>query len=132
MAVAERGTATKRVLIVDDEPQVAETLAEHLGDRYAVEVVADGTAALGAVTRTRPDVVLLDMNMPGLTGLEVLRRLQAIDAAIPVIMITATEDTSAVAEALRSGAFSYIPKPFSGKYVHHLVAAALEVARPPR
>ncbi len=117
----------KRVLIVDDEIAIAETLAEHakhLGE-CAVELAFNGADALKAVARARPDLVLLDMNMPGMSGLEVLRQLRTIDSAIPVIMITATTDDAAVADALRAGAFSYIPKPFSGRYIQNLIAAAL-------
>jgi CheY-like chemotaxis protein len=115
-----------RVLIVDDEPSIAALLGEYVGLLHAaVEIAANGAAAIAAVVRARPDLVLLDMNMPGMSGLEVLRRLRALDATIPVILITATADDSAVAEALKAGAFSYIPKPFNLNYVQHLVTAAL-------
>jgi CheY-like chemotaxis protein len=119
-----------RILIVDDEPSVAEVLGEFVSDIGTVEIAGDGAAALAAAIRTRPDLVLLDMNMPGMSGLEVLRRLSALDARIPVIVITATADDAAIAGALKAGAFSYIPKPFTAKYVHHLVTAALAKARP--
>ena len=122
-----------RVLIVDDERQVAELLQECVGPDYAAEIALRGADALAAARRARPDVVLLDVNMPGMSGVEVLHELRTLDATIPVIMVTATPDHSAVAEALRLGAFSYIPKPFSVKYIKHLVAAALtERARGPR
>jgi DNA-binding response OmpR family regulator len=119
-----------RVLIVDDEPSIAQVLAEFVSDLATVEIASNGPAAITAALRTRPDVVLLDMNMPGMSGLDVLRHLSAIDASIPVILITATEDDTAIADALKAGAFSYIPKPFHGRYVQHLVSAALAKARP--
>ncbi|MBI1734985.1 MAG: response regulator [Candidatus Rokubacteria bacterium] len=119
----------RRVLIVDDERTIAETLAECVGPDYRVELASDGTQALAAVRRERPDVILLDVNMPGLTGVEVLQRVRAMDASIPVIMITATPDYGAVTEALALGAFSYIPKPFSVKYVQNLVSAAVTGGR---
>jgi DNA-binding NtrC family response regulator len=112
------------VLIVDDERSVAEVLKECIGDDYAAEIALNGDAALAAARRARPDVVLLDVNMPGLSGVEVLRQLKAMDESIAVIMVTATPDHAAVAEALRLGAFSYIPKPFSVKYIQNLVEAA--------
>ena len=115
----------KRILIVDDEASIAETLRDHLARDHAVEVVSNGDEALAAVSRARPNVVLLDMNMPGMSGLEVLKRLQQIDATIPVIMVTGTDDVPAVGEALKLGAFSYVPKPFAAEYIRHLVAAAL-------
>lgn len=114
-----------RVLIVDDEPSIAQVLAEFVAEIAEVETAPDGRTALAAVIRERPDLVLLDMNMPGMSGLEVLRKLATIDATIPVILITATADDGAIADALRAGAFSYIPKPFNGRYIQHLVTAAL-------
>lgn len=119
-----------RVLIVDDERSIAQVLAEFVSELATVEIATDGPAALAAVVRTRPDVVLLDMNMPGMSGLDVLRKLSSLDASIPVILITATADDGAIADALKAGAFSYIPKPFHGRYVQHLVTAALANARP--
>jgi DNA-binding NtrC family response regulator len=118
-------TSPKRVLIVDDEPQIADVLAEALTGQHTVEIAANGPDALSAVARARPDLVLLDMNMPGMSGLDVLQSLQVIDRTIRVIMVTATGDNDAIAASLSAGAFSYIPKPFNVKYIQHLVAAAL-------
>jgi DNA-binding NtrC family response regulator len=118
-----------RVLVVDDEIQVAETLAECVGRFAEVEVVTRGADALEALGRARSPVVLLDMSMPGMSGLEVLRRIRETDPTIVVLMITASEDTFAIGEALELGAFSYIPKPFKLEYVEHLVTAALSKAR---
>ena len=114
-----------RVLIVDDERHIAELLRDCVGEGYATEIALRGADGLAAARRARPDVVLLDVNMPGMSGVEVLQELRALDATIPVIMVTATPDHDAVAEALRLGAFSYIPKPFNVKYIQHLVAAAV-------
>ena len=114
-----------RVLIVDDEPPVAELLKECVGRRHVAEIALDGAAAIEAARRARPDLVLLDVNMPGMSGVEVLQQLRAMDESIAVIMVTATADHTAVAEALRLGAFSYIPKPFNVKYIQNLVEAAL-------
>jgi DNA-binding response OmpR family regulator len=122
---AKSKTTPKRVLIVDDDAAVAAVLAEHLSDAYAVEIVSNGSQALDAVRRARPDLVLLDLNMPGLSGLDVLRRLRAMDARLPVLIVTGTSDDALIGETIRSGGFSYIRKPFSTKYLLHMVAAAL-------
>lgn len=104
---------------------IAETLRDCLAPQYAAELAGDGTAALASLARSRPALVLLDMNMPGLSGLDVLSRIRATAPTVPVIMVTATEDHASISAALRLGAFGYIPKPFSEKYIRHLVAAAI-------
>jgi DNA-binding response OmpR family regulator len=116
----------RRILIVEDEPRVAAAMRELLDDEYIVDVAQDGEAGLAAASQVRPDLVLLDINMPGMSGLEVLRRLRNRDSSLPVIMITGTDDDFSITTALMRGAFAYIPKPCSGEYLLHLVSAALE------
>jgi CheY-like chemotaxis protein len=87
-----RGEAVTRVLVVDDDPDVAELLAEVFrgaGDQYAVDIAGDGPAALVAAGRQRPDVVLMDIGMPGMNGVEVLKVLRNRDLSIQVIMVSA-------------------------------------------
>jgi len=115
----------RRVLIVDDEPLILEVLSEHFKVDFDVETAPNGADALGAVLRQRPDVVLLDINMPGINGLQVLRDIKKVDAKIPVIMVTANDQIAAAEEALKNGAFAYLPKPFHLQYAQHLVEAAL-------
>jgi DNA-binding NtrC family response regulator len=69
--------------------------------------------------------MFLDIAMPGINGLEVLKAVKELDPTIPVIMITASTDTALTGEAIKQGAFSYLPKPFDVRYLDHLVAAAL-------
>jgi CheY-like chemotaxis protein len=118
--------ARSRVLIVDDEPRIAELLRDCLGDDYRCELVHSGMEALVAVASERPDVVLLDVSMPGMNGIEVLRRLKVIDPSLPVIMITATDNSAQIAQTTIFGALGYIPKPFTVAYVQHLVATAVQ------
>ena len=112
-----------QILIVEDDHRVCELLSDVLTPEHAVTVAADGEAAFASLPRVRPDVVLLDVNLPGMSGLEVLKRLRALDPTLPVIMITGTADEVAVTMALKRGAFAYVPKPFNVEYVKHLVAA---------
>ena len=123
-------SGTRTILIVDDEPAVREMLVtffeHHYGPRgYVVETAADGAAALAAVRRRRPALVLLDIEMPGMDGVVALRSIRAIDPRIPVIMVTGSESTHVAADTIKGGAFSYLPKPVKLRYLDHLAAAAL-------
>ena len=118
----------KRVLIVDDEPELTDVVREYLQDSYEVEVANSGTAALLAAQRQRPDVVFLDINMPGPSGVEVLKQLRRADPTVQVIMVTVNTEVSVVQECLQEGAFAYVPKPFDLKYVEHMAALATEMS----
>jgi DNA-binding response OmpR family regulator len=122
-----------RLLIVDDEEPVVEVLSDYFtGQGYQVGTARNGTEALAAVRRTRPDLVMLDVRMPGIDGVEVLRRIRALDGALPVIMVTANEDVALARETLKLGAFDYVPKPFDFAHLDRTVAAALAQAGGPR
>ncbi|MBI1734914.1 MAG: response regulator [Candidatus Rokubacteria bacterium] len=113
-----------RILIVEDDRRISSLLADLLRSDHAVRVVDDGETAVATLTADRPDVVLLDVNLPGVSGLEVLKYVRAFDPRVPVIMITGTSDEVAITTALMRGAFAYIPKPFNVEYVKHLIAVA--------
>ena len=123
--------STRRLLIVDDEPLILEVLSEHFSPEYVVDTALNGADALGAILRARPDVVMLDINMPRMNGVEVLKDIKQIDDSIAVIMVTANEQVAMAAEALRNGAFGYVPKPFDFRYLDHMLATILD-RRPPR
>jgi DNA-binding NtrC family response regulator len=125
--MAESGR--RRLLIVDDEPLILEVLSEHFKAEYDVETALNGADALGAIVRTRPDVVMLDINMPRMNGVEVLKDIKQIDDSIAVIMVTANEQVSLAAEALKSGAFGYVPKPFDFRYLNHMLATIFDQPR---
>ena len=119
----------RRLLIVDDEPLILEVLTEHFKGEYEVETALNGADALGAILRERPDIVLLDINMPRMNGVQVLKDIKQIDDSIAVIMVTASEQVTMAAEALRSGAFGYVPKPFDFRYLDHMLATILTSRR---
>jgi len=105
-----------KILIVDDESINVELMSRLMSRaNYAVATAANGEAALQAVVRDKPDVILLDVNMPGLSGLEVCRALRsdAATAAIPVIMVTAKAEETDRIVGLELGADDYVAKPFS-------------------
>ena len=121
--------ARRRVLVVDDEPLILEVLAEHFKSEFDVETAPNGADALGAILRQRPDVVLLDINMPRMNGVAVLRDIKQIDESIPVIMVTANEQVQLAAESLKAGAFGYVPKPFDFRYLDHMLATIMDKPR---
>ena len=104
-----------RVLVVDDDPALAEMLTIVLrGEGFDTAVVGDGTRALPAVRDLRPDVVLLDLMLPGKDGNEVCRQIRA-ESGVPIVMLTAKSDTVDVVLGLESGADDYVVKPFKPK-----------------
>jgi DNA-binding NtrC family response regulator len=115
----------RRILVVDDEQEIIDILHEHFAKECDVETAADGMQALAMVRARRPDVIFLDINLPGISGVEVLKAVKELDEAIPVVMMTANDDNALAAEAIKHGAFSYVPKPFDLRYMDHLLAAAL-------
>jgi len=101
-----------RVLIVDDDLALAEMLGIVLShEGLDVSHVADGSSAIAAFRDQRPDLVLLDVMLPGIDGLEVCRRIRA-ESGVPIVMLTAKTDTVDVVVGLESGADDYVVKPF--------------------
>jgi two-component system, OmpR family, response regulator MprA len=104
----------ERVLVVDDDPPLQRMLARTLGaEGYAVSVAADGGAALAEAERSLPDVIVLDVAMPGMDGLAVCRRLRAKGMTAPVLMLTARDAVPDRVRGLEAGADDYLVKPFA-------------------
>jgi DNA-binding NtrC family response regulator len=122
--------AIKTVLIVDDEPAIVRMLKDALGlfrhdHAYKVETVGDGMDALAALRREPFDLILLDMYMPRMTGLELLEEMRRLKVQTPVLMLTGNDDARSAADALAGGIFAYIPKPFDLQHLEHLVSLAV-------
>jgi DNA-binding NtrC family response regulator len=101
-----------KVLLVDDEVEFASALAERLQLRnYSVQTANNALEALGLVYKDRPDVVILDLRIPGMDGIETLKTIKKFDPTIEVIMLTGHGDVQSVQEGMTSGAFEYIMKP---------------------
>jgi two-component system response regulator MtrA len=114
-----------RVLVVDDDPALAEMLTIVLrGEGFDTAVVADGPRALPAVRELRPDVVLLDLMLPGMNGIDVCRAIRA-ESGVPIVMLTAKSDTVDVVLGLESGADDYVVKPFKPKELVARIRARL-------
>jgi DNA-binding response OmpR family regulator len=107
-----------RVLVVDDEPDAIELLGEFLTSKgYEVITASGGEEAIRKVKTERPHLILLDVRMPKMSGLEVLRQVRQIDKEVGVIMVTAVNEEETGRQALELGAFDYIVKPLDLEYL---------------
>jgi putative two-component system response regulator len=120
-----------RILAVDDEPSNLQLLRQILQDHYGMLYAKDGQRALELAVQERPDLILLDVMMPGMTGYEVCRQLKATPAtaAIPVIFVTALAETSDELSGFEAGAVDYIMKPVSAPIVRARVRTHLSLVR---
>jgi DNA-binding response OmpR family regulator len=122
-------SSTSRVLVVEDDRTVSEVVARYLGrEGYSVEEVADGSLALERALRSLPDLVVVDLMIPGLDGLEVCRRLRLV-APIPVIMLTAKSEEADRIAGLELGADDYVSKPFSPRELMARIRSVLRRAQ---
>jgi DNA-binding response OmpR family regulator len=118
------------ILVVDDEPTIVEVVELYLlREGFKVLTAADGPAALNAVQQQRPDLVVLDLMLPGMSGLDVTRQLRA-GGALPIIMLTARGEEADRVVGLELGADDYVTKPFSPRELVARVKAVLRRAQP--
>jgi two-component system, NtrC family, response regulator AtoC len=118
-----------RIYIVDDEQLIREGLALSLSPTYEIESFADGESVLEAIDKKAPDLVLLDVGLPGINGVEVLRRIKETRSEVLVIMITAYEDFSTVLSTMKLGAYDYVTKPILSESLEVTIRNALETIR---
>jgi DNA-binding response OmpR family regulator len=120
-----------QVLVVEDDPQVRDVVRRYLErDGIAVKVAGTGTDGLELARRGHPDLIVLDVMLPGLSGLEVCRILRDVDGSdVPIIMLTALDDADDRIAGLESGADDYVGKPFSAKELALRVGSVLRRAR---
>jgi DNA-binding response OmpR family regulator len=129
--VLDAPVVAARVLIVEDDPTVAEVVARYLlREGYQVEAVADGALGLQRALAELPDLVVLDLMLPSMGGLELCRRLRAV-APVPVIMLTARGEEADRIVGLELGADDYVAKPFSPRELTARVKAVLRRAAAP-
>ncbi len=120
---------TPRVLVVEDDPTVREITRRYLGDAgYVVDEAADGPAGLRSARTDPPDAVVLDVMLPGLSGLEVCRALRDLHPALPIVMLSALGNEGDRVAGLEFGADDYVTKPFSARELVLRVAAVLRRA----
>jgi CheY-like chemotaxis protein len=125
----QMNSGARRVLIVDDNQDIRRALHDLLeSQHYMIKSVGTGVQALEQVRDQRFGVVILDLELPDVNGLEVLRRLKEGDPTLPIIMLTATSNDADKAAALQYGARAFFTKPYSG---HALISAVSEAIRRP-
>ena len=118
-------TSSRTILVVDDEPRIVELARDYLEHAgFRVITASDGRAALDSARRDRPDLVVLDLGLPGLDGLDVTRELRR-DGSIPIVMVTARDDEVDKLLGLELGADDYLTKPFSPRELVARVKAVL-------
>jgi DNA-binding response OmpR family regulator len=114
-----------RILVVDDEPKIVQLVRDYLERAgFAVSTAGDGNEALMRAHQERPDLIVLDLGLPGLDGLEVTRRLRR-DSGVPIIMLTARDEETDKVVGLELGADDYVTKPFSPRELEARVRAVL-------
>ena len=115
-----------RILVVDDDDSVISVMQQFFATAgYRVEFAQHGGDALTLVQHDPPDLVLLDLMMPGMNGVEVLQRILALRATLPVIIVTARADATLAEQTRALGAFAYVTKPFEFAYLARIVHLAL-------
>jgi len=116
-----------RILVVDDEEIVLDSCTEILrGEGYQLATAADGERGLALVKEFRPDIVVVDLKMPGLSGFDVLARLKESDPTIVTIVITGYATVSSAVEAMKHGAYDFLPKPFTPEEFRLIIRRAVE------
>jgi DNA-binding NtrC family response regulator len=119
--------ARSKILVVDDERMIRWSIQQALSkDGHSVAAVETGEEAVAQASDEMPDLVFLDITLPGIDGVEVLRRLKAIDPTVSVVMVTATEDLRTAVEAMRLGAYDYVSKPFDLDRLRVIAGNALD------
>lgn len=116
---------TSRILVVDDDVALAEMIGIVLeAEGFAIATCSDGSGALAAFRASNPDLILLDLMLPGLDGIEVCRQIR-LESDVPIVMLTARTDTSDVVAGLEAGADDYVAKPFKPKELVARIRARL-------
>jgi DNA-binding NtrC family response regulator len=112
----------KHILVVDDNEVIRDVLNEFLARDYTVHTVGNAALAMTAIIQRQPDAIVLDIRMPGVDGLSLLKSLREMGVRTPVFVITGYDSTSVAIEALERGATGYLPKPFDLLDLQQLLA----------
>ncbi len=120
-----------QLLLVDDNPDLILAQMNHVfgASQHRIDVARTGEEGVRSVTERAPDVVLLDLRLPDLSGLEVYQRIRQVDARIPVLFITAATAAEHAIEAMKQGAYDYLIKPLDTQHLRRVVGQALELSR---
>jgi DNA-binding NtrC family response regulator len=116
-----------RILIIDDEKAICDACSKILTEeQYQVEVSNDGESGLAKIDVFHPDLVFVDLKMPGINGIEVLRRIREMDPTVVSVVITGFASIESAVDSMKVGAFDFLPKPFSPDQLRIIARRALE------
>jgi DNA-binding response OmpR family regulator len=116
----------KKILIIDDEPELLKSISVRLkASGYKVLSACDGVSGINKFKEEPPDLVILDIMMPGLSGLDTLKELKQLKFGVPVIMLTAYGTPQSAIEALRLGAYDHLSKPFNTQTLLEMIKKAI-------
>jgi DNA-binding NtrC family response regulator len=122
-----------KILIIDDDPKVPWIISEGLGPDYEINSARDGQEAISLLSQksaeNKPDLILLDIKMPGQSGLEVLEKIKKVDSSLDIMMLSGHGDTHNIVESIKKGAAEFIPKPFDVKELEIHIRTVLEKKR---
>ena len=122
-----------KILIIDDDPKVPWIISEGLGQEYEINSARDGQEAISLLSQksaeNKPDLILLDIKMPGQSGLEVLEKIKKVDSSLDIMMLSGHGDTHNIVESIKKGAAEFIPKPFDVKELEIHIRTVLEKKR---
>lgn len=125
--------AIGRILVVDDDPDICDLLADYFtAEGYSVTRAVNGPEAFAALKQDPQMLVLLDVGLPGLNGVEVLKRIRRDSPQASVVMITGNQDLELAQEAVKLGAIDYVFKPFDSDRLERALAAAVQALRASR
>jgi CheY-like chemotaxis protein len=122
--IAHHARAMKKILIVEDNEVVQDILRQFFEPRYRVQVAGNASQALSIIVRGAPDVALLDIKMPGLDGISLLKSLREMGVTVPIFIMTGYDSLQVAQDVLNAGANGYLPKPFDLLHLDRLVADA--------
>ena len=123
-------SAKGRILVVDDEYLIRWSLQQKLAEHgFEIFLAASAEEAISVIDREGPDLILLDIQLPGMSGMDLLRTVKKDDPGCTVVMITASSEINVAVQAMKDGAFDYLPKPFNLDEVRLIVEKALETSR---
>ncbi len=116
-----------KILIADDDPNLRKVLTIELsGEGFEIQATDSGVRALELIAKDEPDVMILDLNMPGLSGLEVLKEIKRLESSVEVIVLTGYATVSTAVEAMKLGACDYVTKPFEVESLKAVIEKAYE------
>jgi len=117
---------SKQIMIIDDDPQISSMIAMYFeNEGYAVRAFLSATQALMEIKKSKPNLIILDVMMPDMNGLDALKQIKALDSKIPVILLTGLHDESKAKEAFENHALDYITKPIDMNYLMNIVNSQL-------